>query len=454
MRAGPARLLYSPGRPVLGLEWGAMIGLEVLVVVFLIVLNGVFAMSELAIVSSRRSRLAGMAEAGHRGARTALALKDDPSRFLAAVQIGITLIGILAGAYSGATLATELGTWLDGFPGIAPKGQTIALVVVVVAITYGSLVIGELAPKRLALAHADVIAARMARPLAALAALGRPFVALLSLSTSVVLRLFGVREGARRLVTAEEVRMVIAEGAEAGVIDPAEKEMLNRMLRLADRSVAGIMTPRREVVWIDVGDDPQTLRQELRQSPYSRLVVVKNGALDEPLGIVKKKDLLDRLLAGGDVDIAAVLREPLFLPDSASVLDALEALKKSTVHLAFVVDEFGGFEGLLTLTDIVEAIAGDLAGEHGATSPSIQARADGSYLVDGATTVAEIEATLGLRLETRGRFHTVAGLILDRLARLAKEGDTVEIDAWRIEVLDTDLGGRRIDKVLFSRQRA
>jgi putative hemolysin len=428
-----------------------MILLELGVVFLLMVLNGVFAMSELAIVSSRRPRLTGMAEAGDRGAATALALKDDPSRFLSTVQIGITLIGILSGAFSGATLAHKLGVWFDTFPAIAPHGQTAALAVVVVAITYGSLVIGELVPKRLALVHANAIAARIARPLSLLSTLGRPLVILLGLSTTAVLRLLGVRQETAPAVTAEEVRTVIAEGTEAGIIDPAEKEMVSRLLRLADRSVAGIMTPRREVMWIDLADDPASLREDLRKSPYSRLVVAREGELDEPLGIVQKKDLLDRLLAGGELDVAAAVREPLFLPDSASVVDALEAMKKAPVHIAFVVDEFGYFEGLLTLTDIIEAIAGGLADEHGEPSAGIVQRADGSYLVDGSTTVGEIEATLGLHLETRGRFHTVAGLVLDRLARLPKEGDLVEIEGWHIEVVDTDLGGRRIDKVLFSR---
>ena len=430
-----------------------MIGFELAVVFFLIVLNGVFAMSELAIVSSRRPRLAAMAQAGDKGAEAAILLKDDPSRFLSAVQIGITLIGILAGAFSGATLATKLGTWLDTWPLIAPYGQTVAFGITVVAITYASLVIGELAPKRIALVHADTVAARIARPLSTMAAFGRPFVMLLSASTSVVLALLRVRETDASTVTAEEVSTVIAEGAEAGVIDPAGKDMMTRLLRLDDRPVAGIMTPRRAVAWIDVADDPKSAIAELRQIPYSRVVVARAGNLDEPLGIVQKKDLLDRVIDGEQIDVASVMRQPLFLPESSSILDALKAMKQSPVHIAFVVDEFGGFEGLLTLTDIVESIAGDLAEEGGQLAPSITPRADGSYLVDGTTTVDEVETLLGLKLESGGRFHTVAGLVLDRLQRMPKEGDAVDVsDGWKVEVLDTDLGGRRVDKVLFSRR--
>jgi putative hemolysin len=431
-----------------------MIGFELAIVVFLIVLNGVFAMSEMAIVSSRRPRLAAMAQSGDRGAEAALSLKDDPSRFLSSVQIGITLIGILAGAFSGATLATKLGVWLDDLPWIAPYGRTVAFGIVVVAITYASLVVGELAPKRIALVHADTIAARMARPLAAVAAFGRPFVILLGVSTAFVLKLVGVRESDTSTVTAEEVHTVIAEGAEAGVIDAAGKDMMTRLLRLDDRPVAGIMTPRRSVAWIDIADDPKSVIADLRSIPYSRIVVARAGNLDEPLGIVQKKDLLDRVIDGETIDVARAMRQPLFLPESSSILDALKAMKQSPVHIGFVVDEFGGFVGLLTLTDIVESIAGDLAEEGGRMAPSITPRADGSYLVDGSTTIDEVQAALGLKVDTGGRFHTVAGLVLNLLKRMPAEGDVADVGDWRVEVLDTDLGGRRVDKVLFSRREA
>ncbi|MSP48613.1 MAG: HlyC/CorC family transporter [Alphaproteobacteria bacterium] len=429
-----------------------MIGIELSIVFLLIVLNGVFAMSEMAIVSSRRPRLAAMAEAGDRGAAAALRLKDDPGRFLSVVQVGITLIGILAGAFSGATLAAKLGDWLDGVAWIATYGHSVAFGLVVIAITYASPVIGELAPKRIALVHADAIAARLARPLAAMAAFGRPFVMLLGASAAALLRLAGVREDAARGMTAEEMKTVIAEGAEAGVIDLAGRDMMTRLLRLADRPVAGIMTPRRDVAWVDIADDPATVREELKTIPYSRIVVIRDGNLDEPLGIVQTKDLLVRVLSGASIDIAEAMRQPLFLPDRSSILDALEAMKRSPVHIAFVVDEFGGFEGMLTLTDIVEAIAGDLTGEYGEVTPSVTRRSDGSYLVEGSATIDEVEAALGLSIESEGRFHTVAGLVLDLLKRIPNEGDAAELGDWRIEVLDTDMGGRRIDKVLFSRR--
>jgi putative hemolysin len=431
-----------------------MIGVELSVVFFLILLNGVFAMSEMAIVSSRRTRLQSLAEQGDRGAQAALALKDDPSRFLAAVQIGITLIGILAGAFSGATIATKFGAELDAYEIIAPHGQSVAFGAVVVGITFFSLVLGELVPKRIALAHAETIAARMAIPLSAVALGVRPFVALLGYSTSFVLTALRIKTGAAQPVTEEEMHSVLAEGAEAGVIDEAERQMVTRLLKLADRSIVTIMTPRRDVTWVDVSDPPEAVLSEIRISPYSRVVVARDGDLDEPLGIVQKKDLLDRVLAGEKIDIAATVREPMFLPDGTSIFVALEAMKRSPLHIAFVVDEFGGFEGLVTLTDIVEAIAGDLYDDDVSTTPSVSRRADGSYLVDGSAALDELEISFGVKLDSGGRYHTVAGMLLDHMKRIPKEGEIAEIQGWRIEILDTDMGGRRIDKVLFTKMDA
>lgn len=408
-------------------------------------------MSEMAIVSSRRTRLQSLAEQGDRGARAALALKDDPSRFLAAIQIGITLIGILAGAFSGATIADKVGDQLNEYAFIAPYGESVAFGSVVVVITFFSLVLGELVPKRIALAHAETIAARMAIPLSAVAVIVRPFVALLGYSTTFVLAVFRIKTGAAQPVTEEEMHSVLAEGAEAGVIDEAERQMVTRLLKLADRSIVTIMTPRRDVTWVDVSDPPEAVLAEIRISQYSRVVVARDGDLDEPLGIVQKKDLLDRVLAGEKIDIAATVREPMFLPDGTSIFVALEAMKRSPLHIAFVVDEFGGFEGLVTLTDIVEAIAGDLADDEAGSAPSVTLRDDGSYLVDGTAALDELEISFGVKLASGGRYHTVAGMLLDHMKRIPKEGETAEIQGWRIEILDTDMGGRRIDKVLFTK---
>lgn len=424
-----------------------MVAVEIVIVLALVLLNGFFAMSEMAIVSSRRPRLQQLVQQGDRGAKIALTLTDDPSRFLSVVQIGITLIGVLAGAFSGATLADKLGHVLNGLPGFAPHGPTIAFVLVVIAITYLSLILGELVPKRIALAAPEPIAARVAGPIMVVARLGRPFVVLLSVSSAAVLRLVGVKPQREAHVTEEEVRTVIAEGAEAGSIAPGERLMLERVLGLADRPVAAIMTPRADVSWVDLADPPERQRQDVRDSPYSRLVVARDGALDQPLGIIQKKDLLHAQLDGRPFDLQTAIRQPLVLPEQTSTLRALEAFKKSSVHIAFVVDEFGTFEGVVTSNDVLEAIAGTLPEEADA-SPRLARRADGSWLVDGRAGIDELRETLGLAALPDGDYHTAAGLALAILGHLPTEGDVLQLGGWRVEVIDMD--HRRIDKLLFT----
>ena len=426
-----------------------MVAVEIAVVLALVLLNGFFAMSEMAIVSSRRPRLQQLAQQGDRGARLALSLTEDPSRFLSVVQVGITLIGILAGAFSGATLADKLGHVLNGVPGLAPHGSTVAFALVVIAITYLSLILGELVPKRIALAAPEPIAARVAGPIMVVARIGRPFVHLLSLSTAAVLRLIGVKPRSDASVTEDEVRTVIAEGVEAGSIAPGERLMMERVLSLADRPLRAIMTPRADVWWIDVADPPERIRRDVRESPYSRLVAARDGALDAPLGVVQKKDLLHALLDGRELDARTAIREPLVLPESTSVLRALEAFKRSPVHIAFLVDELGTFEGLVTLNDVLEAIAGTLPEEHEqGTAPRLTRRLDGSWLVDGRAGVDELRETLGLGTLPEGDYHTAAGLALGALGRVPSEGEHFELAGWRVEVIDMD--ERRIDKLLFT----
>ncbi|MFD2184842.1 hemolysin family protein [Rhodoplanes azumiensis] len=421
--------------------------LEIAVLLVLFGLNGFFAMAELAVVSSRRIRLQQMADEGRPGAAQALALADDPGRLLSAVQVGITLIGILSGAFGGATFGQRLGPVLDALPSVAPYGNELAVVLVVVAITSLSVVLGELVPKQVALSAPEIIAARMARPLVVLASVFRPFVWILERSSAGLLRLLGVPERGGLSVTEEEVRFAIAEGTEAGVIDVVEQQMIHGVLALADRPVAAEMTPRPDVYWIDLDDAPDMVAREVAECPYSRLVVARAGDLGRPLGVVQKKDLLDDLIAGKGLQVEAHLREPVYVPENVSVLRMLEMFRKVSVHVAFVVDEYGDFLGLVTLHDILSAIAGDLPEEHEALAEEITPRPDGSFLVDGRVPIDEIAQKFGLP-EPEGEYHTAAGLALERLARIPTEGDTFAVGDWRVEVVDMD--GRRVDKLLFT----
>ena len=422
------------------------VALEIAILFGLFLLNGFFAMAEIAVVSSRRIKLQHMAEAGRRGAKQALALTDNPGRFLSAVQVGITLIGIFSGAYGGATLGVRLGPVLDRIPGVAPHGHELAVVLVVIAITALSVVIGELVPKRIALACPEIIAVRVARPLQVIAGIFHPFVWLLERTSARLLKLFGIPERRGHSVTEEEVKFAIAEGTEAGVIDEVEQEMIHGVLALADRSIASIMTPRPDVYWIDLDDPPDVIAREIADCPFQRLVVARGGDLGHPLGVLQKKDLVDDLIAGRGLQVERNVREPIYIPENVQVLRVLEMFRAVPLHVGFVVDEYGDFLGLVTLTDVLEAIAGDLPKEHDRKSEDIVRRLDGSWLVDGRASIDALVDKLGLE-RPDGDFHTAAGLALERLARIPVEGDTFEIDGWKVEVIDMD--GKRIDKLLF-----
>ncbi|MCA3594956.1 MAG: HlyC/CorC family transporter [Methylobacterium sp.] len=427
-----------------------MLFFEILVVLGLTLLNGFFSMSEMAIVSARKARLEAMAEAGDTGARKAAELAQEPSRFLSSVQIGITLVGIVSGAFGTVTLGQKLGDALSETPVIAAYAEPIGYGIVILGITFLSIVLGELVPKRIALAHPEAIAARVARPLGFVATLTRPFVHLLSASTALILRTFRIRQERDSRVTEEEVETMLEEGTQSGIIDPAEQAMVQEVIGLAERPVTQIMTRRSAVYWIDVADDPKVARAELRQCPYSRVVIAKGNSIDEPLGFVHKKDLLDQLLEGKPFDIEGALREPVFVPDTSSVLDVIELFREKRNHFAFVLDEFGTFEGVVTLTDVLEAITGDIPEEHEVETRHIIERADGSSLVDGRTEISALESELGIAVPSDARFHTVAGLALEIFGRIPREGDVAEFGAWRVEIVDMD--GRRIDKLLFSRR--
>ena len=426
-----------------------MIFLASAVVLLLVVLNGLFAMSELAVVSARRAKLQARAERGDRGAKAALALSENPTRFLSAVQVGITLIGILAGAYGQATIAAELDVWLERFPAIANYSQPLATGIVVVVLTYVSLIVGELVPKRFALIFPETIASAVAKPLSYVALALHPFVILLTASTAGVLKLMGVRDEKGEAITQEEVETVLAEGTSAGLIEPEEQAIIGEVLRLGDRAVRAAMTPRKDLHWISLSDPEAQQRAEVRNSPYSRIVVAAGDDVDEPLGVVHKKALLDAMLDGQPFDLRVHVETPIYIPVTTSVLKALELFKSTHVHMALVVDEFGSLVGVVTATDLLEMIAGDFPESHDDPNASVVTREDGSLLVDGRMPVDELSDALEWDFGETGGFQTAAGLALSHLGRLPVEGEIFEMPGWKVEVIDMD--ERRIDKLIFRR---
>lgn len=418
--------------------------LEAAVVFALVVINGFFAMSELALVSSRRAELKRLAERGRHGALVALELIADPSRMLAAVQIGITVVGIAAGAYSGATLGRQAGLALDdGMPWLRPWGDEVAMVLVVGATTYLSLVIGELVPKRLALRRAEAIASRVAPAMHWVAKAGAPLVWLLGVSTGAVMRAFGLKDGGATPVSEDEVRALIAEGVLTGVFAPHEKRMLDRVLRLDQRTVASIMTPRPDIIWLDLASPPEEMRARIAAAPHSRFPLGK-GTFDDLAGVLDIRRVAAQLLAGKPFDPLTAMAQPLVVHETTQVPRLLEMFSGSGAGMAVVVDEYGTIQGIATLTDILEAIAGELPTPEGA--PAVR-RDDGSWLLDGGLGIDEAESVIGLYdLGGEGDYNTVAGFVLDRLHHLPEVGERLAWRGWCFEVIDMD--GRRIDKVL------
>ncbi|KQV62599.1 MULTISPECIES: hemolysin family protein [unclassified Caulobacter] len=423
-----------------------MILVALAVVFLLVLLNGVFSMSELAVVSARKARLQGFADRGDRGARLALEMAEHPTRFLSAVQVGITLIGIFAGAYGQATIAGALDKWLERFPPIAKYSEGIATTIVVIGLTYVSVILGELVPKRLALIFPDVIARRMSPFLAVVAMVLRPFVTLLTVSTAAVLKLMGVRDERANGVTTEEMEAVLAEGADAGLIEPEERSMIQEVLRLGDRPVRVAMTPRRDLFWVSLADSPETVLSEIRASAHSRILVATEDDLDGDIGVVLKKDLLDACLSSEPFDLKAHVQQPIAIPETMSLLKALGVFKLTSLHMALVVDEFGSLQGAITPLDLLEMIAGDFPEDHDDDEKRILRRDDGSWLIDARLDIQELNDHLGENFVADGGYHTVAGLILDRLGRIPVEGEHVEIGAFDLEIVDMD--GSRIDKVI------
>ena len=429
-----------------------MPSLEILIVLALVLVNGYFAMSELAVVSARRARLEARARKGGRGARQALALSRDPGRMLSTVQIGITLVGIAAGAFGGARLAEPLAGVLAEVPGLARFSAELAYTLVVVAITYVSLIIGELVPKHLALRAPERIAIFVAPTVDLLSRIATPAVWLLQASSRLVLRLLGSEAQPAQTVTEEEVRTLIAEGTRTGVFHQQEQEMIGRVLRLADRPVRAIMTPRVELVWLDVEAEPDEIARVVRESGHSRYVVGKRN-LDDVIGVVHVRALLDACLASQTMDLRTAVRPMLVVPDGMPVLRALEALRQARVSMALVVDEYGDVEGVVTVEDVLEAVVGDMPERRLGEEPAIVRREDGSMLMDGMLSTDDLKLALGVdELPDEASYHTLAGFVLDQLGRIPEEGQAVAYGGWRFEVVDMD--GRRIDKVLVRRAAA
>ncbi|MDK9719595.1 MAG: hemolysin family protein [Rhodospirillales bacterium] len=427
------------------------ISLEIAVIFFLVLLNGLFAMSELAIVSARKARLAAKADEGSKGAKIALKLQENPGRFLSSVQIGITLVGILTGAFSGVTLAGHLAVWLaETFPETAPASEILSLVLVVGGITYLSLIAGELVPKQIALANPEGIAIRAARPMALVARSASPLVWVLERSSKLMLKILGVRKSSGQTVTEEEVRAMIAEGTESGIFEPQEKELISGVMRFGDRKIKAIMTPRNQIVSIDLEWDEAKIAAVILKCPHSRIPVTK-GNSEEVLGVVQAKDIADAFLAGSPFDAAQLVKRVEVVHDNAPALSVLDILKRSPIHLAVVVDEYGGLEGIVTTADILSSIVGSLF-EHGEEYEGVLIqREDGSWLADGDAAVDIVAERTGCRvvIQDKGDYVTLAGFILSKSRSLPSTGERFDWEGWRFEIVDMDK--RRIDKVLLSR---
>ncbi len=419
-------------------------------IVALIVINGVFAMSELAIVSAKTSALEARAEAGSAGARKAIALAADPGKFLSTVQIGITLIGIIAGAYSGASLGGPVGerlAWL-GLP--AKYADEAGFAVVIALTTYLSVVVGELVPKQLALRNAVPLALIMALPMAFLSRAAAPLVWLLDSSSAAIIRMFGIRRTDEASVTAEELHMIFAEATRSGVIEDEQRQLLTGVVRLAERPVREMMTPRTEVDWIEADADIAEIRQTIEESPHS-LMPVGESSPDTILGVVKVREVLAAMVAGEPVSIRAMMRRVEVVPDQLDAMDALRVLQSSEVAMALVLDEYGHFEGIVTPVDLLTAIVGTFVSDQDeGDQPQVVMREDGSLLVAGSFSADALADRLGLDYGENREFGTAAGYVLSVLKKLPAEGEHFTDQGWRFEVVDMD--GRRIDKLLVSRE--
>jgi putative hemolysin len=425
-------------------------GYELLVILFLILLNGFFSLSEMAIVSSRKARLRHEAEQGNKPYRLALETAENPSHFLSTIQVVMTLVGTLAGAFGGATVARSLEAALQGAPVLAPYATPLSVGIVVICTTFVSVILGELVPKNLALARPEAIAAAVIRPLRVVSRIVSPISRFLSATTELVVRLLGAKADKEPAVTEEEVRVLIAQGAETGVFDDREREMVEGVLSLGDRKATSLMTPRTEVVYLDIQDDiEEAKRTILDNARYGYLPLVEGG-LDRVLGMMSVKECLAAMAQGAFADLRRFLHDPVLVPGSFSALETISAIAKGDVKTALILDEYGGVAGLVALADLMESVIGDIPLTGDDFEPEIVRREDGSYLVDGSFPVERFVEELGLEpsLVEEGEYDTVAGLVLDRMGSIPKAGDKCRWDGCSLEVVDMD--GNRIDKVLVT----
>jgi putative hemolysin len=423
---------------------------EVLLLFALILLNGVFAMSEIALVTARRARLQALAEQGDAGAAAALSLNDQPTRFLSTIQVGITSIGILSGIVGEAALAAPLGDWIIGLGAEPNAAKLAATALVVVVVTYFSIVLGELVPKRLGQISAETIARRVARPIGWLAIAAKPFVRLLTTSTDVLLRLVGARTDGASAVTEEEIHALIQEGSETGVIDEQERAMVRNVFRLDDRQIASLMTPRSEIVYLDVEDDLQQNLKRVLDVEHSRFPVCRGG-LRDVVGVASARRLLQQAIRGEVLDLTRAAEPAVYVPESLTGMELLENFRASAGHMALVVDEYGEIQGVVTSQDLFEAIAGEFKPQRTEDAWAVP-RADGSWLLDGLIPIPELKDRLNFGAapeEVLGRYNTLSGMVMLLLGRVPATGDIVDWHGWRFEIVDMDK--HRIDKVLASR---
>ncbi|CAN1210000.1 hemolysin family protein [Tumidithrix helvetica PCC 7403] len=426
------------------------IAFEFLFILLLVIANGIFSMSELAIVSARKVRLEQWAKDGNRKAKAALELANSPNNFFSTAQIGITLIGILSGAVGGAAVAQRLKDALNLVPFLVPYSDTISFSVVVAIITYLSLVIGELVPKRLALSNAEQIACTVAIPMQWLAKLGTPLVYLLSGSTDALLRLLGIQSTEEDPVTEEEIKVLIAQGAEAGTFEEAEQEMVERVFRLGDRPIKALMTPRTEIVWLDLDAPFAEMQQEVMDSVFSRFPVAREN-LDECLGIIQLRDFLTACMGSTEVNLEACIRPPIFVAENTRALNVLELFKQTASHMVLVTDEYGGVEGLVTINDLLEAIVGDLPSSDPQNDSQVVQREDGSWLLDGMLSIDRVKEILDIEefpSDREGTYHTLGGFIMNYLRHIPATGEHFNCNKHQFEVVDMD--GTRVDKVLVT----
>lgn len=424
--------------------------MDLLILTALILLNGCLAMSELAMVTANRGRLERLRDQGDRGAATALQLLERPTHFLSTIQIGITAIGVLNGIVGQSALAGPLGTAISRF-GVDPQlSYAGATFLVVALVTYFTIVVGELVPKRLAQAHSETIACLVARPLAGLALLALPFVKLLSFSTDTLLHALGKSELRGNALTEEDIHAVLAQGSAAGIIDPHEHEMVRKVFRLDDRPIASLMTPRSEIVYLDLEWDLSTNLGRVLDSDHTRFPVCE-GSVDNIKGVANTKRLLQQSLKGEPLDVHRHLERAVFVPESLTGMKLLDQFRNSGTQIAFVIDEYGELQGLVTVHDVMEALAGEFKPEDPEDAWAIR-RDDGSWLLDGLTPIPELKDVLALSTvpdESKGRYHTLSGMIMWLMDRLPRTGDRVEWGGWRFEIVDLD--GNRVDKVLVSK---